>query len=745
MENADPPQNAQAAVGNEFWQPADFKSKYNPFTDKHYEKDISFFFFKLTSSNAGINDIDQKRFYPLGQGSPWKWKMRKDGQDMVHQGELFVPEKYFLQWVIDSESPKKKLSPDTRYTGDTFPWLDPLKQSHRRFTCINEWRGPLNCRDADGQDIGQLDLQGHSGLRSLYQYLRQGRDRYVGANQAYPCTLIDDDSQSLNMYIPQDGYYVKLHSDQIGKLYTPGGGAPHIDEVYISQLVINYFSGVNLMDPDHPIPEFYHLFPSNAPDRKCFWVRNERGRPFQLTVEKEYGLINDAWAARYKKAARSIESAGGWNRCINPAIQLFIVPCPGVEIDFIRHCINAAKVKRTTRQDVTLISSEKLDEMTNEVALHWLGRSPMRHYETWIFEEDWNSYNAAYPQRPMPLSPVAIANADNKLAGQKQHAEAKDAIESINACTERDEDASHETATIWKKTDTNYVRIKISAAKMKAAKGRRDDVLTQYEVMGSSANEIAVILGWKDTGSIVPRSGKWPSPGVWPAEWLHRAAFSWGGLTGDYRTSQVPENLIFGTSECNSLMTRYEKYFQDYVRRCACTKKHYTFKLDTEIHRHPYANSELPDWLCYVMSYHFDVIEDNKVVATYSVDFHPFRRGFFTWFEQDLDTAILDCEFGELPVNVAREYDETAGLELDSRCLAFLPEPDETNGEQPEEPLVPWSEGGLGFDIPSTLFDGSELFNNVANSFVSVTDKEIYSQNFTSFPEEMESESKWLP
>ncbi|KAF5575449.1 uncharacterized protein FSUBG_13916 [Fusarium subglutinans] len=90
-------QNTEADLGNEFWQPADFKSKYNPFTDKHYEKDISFFFFKLTSSNAGINDIDQKRFYPLGEGSPWKWKMQKYGQDMVYHGELFVPEKYFLQ------------------------------------------------------------------------------------------------------------------------------------------------------------------------------------------------------------------------------------------------------------------------------------------------------------------------------------------------------------------------------------------------------------------------------------------------------------------------------------------------------------------------------------------------------------------------------------------------------------------------------------------------------------------------
>ncbi|KAF5676342.1 hypothetical protein FDENT_9511 [Fusarium denticulatum] len=638
MEIENTPQNAEAALSNEFWQPADFKSKYNPFTNKHYEKDIMFFFFKLKSLNAGINDIDQKRFYPLGESSSSELLMRNGKK---HKGELFVPEKYFLQWVIDSDNPRKKLSSYTRYTGGTSLLLEQLKRSHRRFISMNEWRGPLNCRDANGQEMDQLNLEGNSGLRSLYKSLRQGLDRYNTVGERM-------DTMSS---------FTRIRSESC---IHPAGGAPHIDDVYISQRVINYFSGVNLMDPDHQIAQFNQL---DAPNHKCFWVRNERGRPFELTVDKDYGLDEAGWAARYKKAARSLESAGGWNRCINPAIQLFIVPCPGVNLDFLHQSINAAKGKRTTRQDVTLISSEKLDQMTKEVALHWLGRSHMRHYETWIFEEDWNSYNTAYPQRPMPLSSVAIVIADNKLAGQKQHVETEEAIESINACTERDENISHETATIWKKTDTNYARIKLSAAKMKAAKGRRDDVLTQYEVMGSIANEIAAILGWKDTGSMVPGSGKWPSPGVWPAEWLHRAAFSWGGLTGDYRTSQVPENLIFGTSECNSLMTR-----------CARANKPYTFKLGTEIHRHPYANSELPDWLCYVMSYHFDVIKVNEVVATYSVDFHPFRRGFFTWFEQDLDTAILDRSFGELPVHIAQEYDETAGLELKGYCWAFLPE-----------------------------------------------------------------------
>jgi hypothetical protein len=47
------------------------------------------------------------------------------------------------------------------------------------------------------------------------------------------------------------------------------------------------------------------------------------------------------------------------------------------------------------------------------------------------------------------------------------------------------------------------------------------------------------------------------------SQWLHLCAFSWGGLTTSpkstklvYRSSDIPENLIIGTSETNSVMTR---------------------------------------------------------------------------------------------------------------------------------------------------------------------------------------------
>jgi hypothetical protein len=47
-----------------------------------------------------------------------------------------------------------------------------------------------------------------------------------------------------------------------------------------------------------------------------------------------------------------------------------------------------------------------------------------------------------------------------------------------------------------------------------------------------------------------------------PLQWLHISAFSYGGFLDESSenqtaTSQMPENLVFGTSETNSLMTRY--------------------------------------------------------------------------------------------------------------------------------------------------------------------------------------------
>ncbi|KAK3374343.1 hypothetical protein B0T24DRAFT_679700 [Lasiosphaeria ovina] len=120
----------------------------------------------------------------------------------------------------------------------------------------------------------------------------------------------------------------------------------------------------------------------------------------------------------------------------------------------------------------------------------------------------------------------------------------------------------------------------LTADKIKAAVDKRDFEDGQNKVMGDkSASEESLIL--KSTSSQgedqltwchetsqnllkykVNQMLKW----LYMSEWLHLSAFSWGGMLGDdpkykdmpaYATSQVPENLVLGTSETNSLMTRH--------------------------------------------------------------------------------------------------------------------------------------------------------------------------------------------
>ncbi|EMD31053.1 hypothetical protein CERSUDRAFT_127659, partial [Gelatoporia subvermispora B] len=106
---------------------------------------------------------------------------------------------------------------------------------------------------------------------------------------------------------------------------------------------------------------------------------------------------------------------------------------------------------------------------------------------------------------------------------------------------------------------------------------------SQQAVMsGVSASQVARVL-WrprKEPGCRAPVV----------AEWLHRSAFSFGGLgfPGDWevhdaQSSQHGKNLVFGTSEANTHMLRYESVIKDAI---ALTRGVYTqnkFEVDTSL------------------------------------------------------------------------------------------------------------------------------------------------------------------
>ncbi|KAM0431436.1 hypothetical protein ACHAPT_005413 [Fusarium lateritium] len=100
----------------------------------------------------------------------------------------------------------------------------------------------------------------------------------------------------------------------------------------------------------------------------------------------------------------------------------------------------------------------------------------------------------------------------------------------------------------------------LEAQKMLDAVNKRAGEDTQKTVMGNvSAPEVADSLNWAK--EMVTFTN---------AEWLHLSGFAYGGflMTGDtsgWSTSQNPHNLVFGTSETNSLMTRYESAWQTWL------------------------------------------------------------------------------------------------------------------------------------------------------------------------------------
>ncbi|KAF5560738.1 hypothetical protein FPHYL_6524 [Fusarium phyllophilum] len=145
---------------------------------------------------------------------------------------------------------------------------------------------------------------------------------------------------------------------------------------------------------------------------------------------------------------------------------------------------------------------------------------------------------------PRLARPFTNLKAKARAQAEKKREKRKKSVKALNKVYE----VGFGTALLWNDLDVD---------KIQRAAGKRPDEAGQKEIMGGvSATEIGSAMGW---GSKRLKSR------VFPAEWLHLSAFSWGGIGSDddpegFSTSQNFENLVFGTSETNSLMTREYGY-----------------------------------------------------------------------------------------------------------------------------------------------------------------------------------------
>ncbi|KAG8838088.1 hypothetical protein FRC18_006399 [Serendipita sp. 400] len=129
------------------------------------------------------------------------------------------------------------------------------------------------------------------------------------------------------------------------------------------------------------------------------------------------------------------------------------------------------------------------------------------------------------------------------------------------------------------------------------------------------------------------------------AEWLHRSAWSYGGLaTGgkmDPQTSQTMSNLIIGTHETNTMMIRYEIFVKRLAYYTNLPVKVVTNILEKDLTARPtYA------WCCPRLHYAAETSGTSAFPVKFSVVFEPFSRRLPTRFELDLDELFESLAYG---------------------------------------------------------------------------------------------------
>ncbi|KAK3387897.1 hypothetical protein B0H63DRAFT_542389 [Podospora didyma] len=440
--------------------------------------------------------------------------------------------------------------------------------------------------------------------------------------------------------------YVKLNSKDVSYLNTSGGSAAAgVDDVFIPRDKIERWAQEGMEDWEEG----------------GFWMRNAGGRPQFLRIESGYkrdGMVSQkSWRLRLNKAISSLEGAGGWNRAYNPILELFLVPKGDeVNIQDLQKMADDVQEKRPSCRQIG-----------RAVHTSQLGTSPFNHYETWILRNQvWDVYTGWRGTRQGPATETRTEAAE--AAAKLQWDNLKNLVENVEE--HGDSAAASKRLDPRTKAGEGMLVSFISAEKILAARGKRSDVIGQSAVMGSSATEVAQMLAWSDPGvqvPAIPGSTAWPGTGVYAAEWLHRSAFSYGGLANqvDVKTSQIRENMVFGTSECNSLMTRYEKAFQDLLllekNRKGGNAKALLMTHTRVTHlngtlrgirgdppplptRYPETEYDVP-WVSYAMTYTFQLYEPTVgfplPTKRFNTVFYPFERTFFTVLEQEIDSMLL--------------------------------------------------------------------------------------------------------
>ncbi|OSS46201.1 hypothetical protein B5807_08134 [Epicoccum nigrum] len=398
-------------------------------------------------------------------------------------------------------------------------------------------------------------------------------------------------------------------------------------------------------------------------------IRREDGSPGALTLPTR-GTANIKWDELYKSGT-SIPQAGFGHplRSIIPDanVELGFLPM-GRQLSFaeLQACVTEIKQDAVdAKKPFQCKLSVYKDTLSVPKHMVRLDEDPLRLYHTFINKEALIDYMSVRADRPFP-TPAEVTAGEAILAPRPAMRRRQGAVNKAIAQIQ---------ALNVSNPANFFLQRDLSAATVKKAAGTRESANGQAKVMGGkSATQIAKAFQWADaSGQLTQATGNGPLHINWPgqntaAEWLHKSAYSWGG------NAQVRENLMFGTSECNSVMIRteeawkqfftYESKFQEgstMAQQFASTKgslmiqRRAQYKVwevvnGTDVQQvfreiDPKDAQIGPEhsWLWYSLRYTLRLGFRSVLLGGdwLNADFYPFQRGFYTSVQGRLDRKVL--------------------------------------------------------------------------------------------------------
>ncbi|KAF5612438.1 uncharacterized protein FSUBG_1515 [Fusarium subglutinans] len=318
-----------------------------------------------------------------------------------------------------------------------------------------------------------------------------------------------------------------------------------------------------------------------------------------------------------------------------------------------------------------------------------IGDNPLGLYSTYIRKEDFHTYMKSLEKPRVELRKrLKAMDAARSIPSEEAYQKLIEANANgdIIELEQLSDSQKKGQKTVLDAGSMTTLSSKVSSLKIINAIGNRTTKNAPGKIMGMSASQCAHDnLGWAklQTSKEDKSKGMMLRNGLYMAEWLHLSAFSWGGLLEppvygkinpqQHDSSDIPENLVLGTSETNSQMTRFEKAWQALIKDETLLRKDNTYSAVLEIVRNPTSEKDILQdgkaakytrhsvslgdshdrlakdfkFIAYSVEYSLDFpsgcrLLGKKEDTRLSTIFYPFSRPLYHKLEAELDTLLYN-------------------------------------------------------------------------------------------------------